>query len=107
MIADAAIEQALDELFKVAKEIGPAAERARKAEKMLGHIEAIQMKKWNEQSAAAQQREARASQPYLDALLEDAIATGALREVMARKDAYETVISVWQSQIKAQTGPRP
>jgi hypothetical protein len=107
MIADRAIEAALDELIQIARDIGPAVERSRKAEKMLGHIEALEMKKRNEASAAAQQREARASQPYKDALLEDALAAGELRKLMARKDVLEIMISVWQSQIKAQSGPRP
>lgn len=107
LVEEIEVDNALDFLFKVPERIGAATERAKKAEKMLGHIEAIQMQLCNETSAAAKQQFARASNPYKDALLEAAVASGELAAIHSEKDAREIQISVWQTMMKANAGPRP
>ena len=107
MIDDDEIETALHRLIALSDELGAAAERAKKADKMIGHTEAIQMKQCNESGIGAKQMFARASQAYVNAINEDAAATGSLRAKMSEKDALESLITAWQTMKKAQQGPRP
>ena len=107
MISDERIENALDFLVTTAREVGVLAEQAKLAEHYVKHVKALEMKKWNEQSVSAQEREACASENYLKAIVNDAKAAGALRELMSRREAAETTISAWQTMVKAAQGPRP
>lgn len=98
MITTDQVERAQQYLIDSAQEIGSATERAIRAERMLKHIKAIEMKKRNEQALGAQEREAYASDAYKEALLEEAVSAGELAKVRALRDAAESVIRIWQSE---------
>lgn len=98
MITMDQVERAQQYLIDSAAEIGGATERAIRAERMLKHIKALEMKKRNEQALGAQEREAYASDAYKEALLEEAVAAGELAKVRALRDAAESVIRIWQSE---------
>jgi hypothetical protein len=98
MITTDQVERAQQYLIDSAQEIGFATERAIRAERMLKHIKALEMKKRNEQALGAQEREAYASDAYKEALLEEAISAGELAKVRALRDAAESVIRIWQSE---------
>lgn len=98
MITTEEVERAQQYLIDSAKEIGSATERAIRAERMLKHIKALEMKKRNEQALGAQEREAYASDAYKEALLEEAVSAGELAKVRALRDAAESVIRIWQSE---------
>lgn len=98
MITIDQVEKAQQYLIDSAAEIGRAVERAIKAERMLKHIKALEMKKRNEQALGAQEREAYASDTYKQALLEEAVSAGELAKVRALRDAAESVIRIWQSE---------
>jgi hypothetical protein len=97
MIDDDDIEKALDWLRDEAQAIAAAKERLVKAGHMVKHIKALEMKKWNEQTISAQEREALASQRYLDALMEEARAAGAYEEMKALREACALKIQSWQT----------
>lgn len=97
IVTDDEVEKALDWLRDNAKEIGDATEKARFAESMTKHVLAIEMKR-HDGSAAAQEREARASEKYLEAITDDAKATGALATMRALREAAALKIEVWRSQ---------
>ena len=96
-ITEQEVERALDFLRDNAKEIGAAKERAVKSERMLKHIRALLMKKYNEMPVNAQEREAMADPTYLDALLEEAVAAGELRRMESLREAAALKLGVWQS----------
>lgn len=98
MITTDQVERAQQYLIDSAQEIGSATERAIRAERMLKHIKALEMKKRNEQALGAQEREAYASDAYKEALLEEAVSAGELAKVRALRDAAESVIRIWQSE---------
>ena len=107
MISDADIERALDFLRETAHEIGAKRGEAIKTERMVGHVEAIEMKKRNEEAVAAQKREARASQAYVDALNAEAQAVADYETLKARRAAAEITISAWQTMSRGERGARP
>lgn len=98
MITIQQVEKAQQYLIDSAAEIGTAVERAIRAERMLKHIKALEMKKRNEQALGAQEREAYASDAYKEALLEEAVSAGELAKTRALRDAAESVIRIWQSE---------
>ena len=106
-VTEAQVETALGFLVETSTLLGELVEQAHNKESMVKHTHALEMKKWNEQSVGAQQREAYASQRYLEAITEDAQAAGALAELRARREAAMTTISVYQSMVKDRQGPRP
>lgn len=98
MITVQQVEKAQQYLIDSAAEIGIAVENAIRAERMLKHIKALEMKKRNESALGAQEREAYASDAYKEALLEEAVSAGELAKVRALRDAAESVIRIWQSE---------
>lgn len=98
MVADEEVEKALDWLRDNAELIGAAKERLVKAGHMVKHIKALEMKRWNEQTVSAQEREAVASQAYLDALTEEAKAAGDYEVMKSLREAAALKIEVWRSE---------
>jgi hypothetical protein len=98
MITIQQVEKAQQYLIDSAAEIGIAVENSIRAERMLKHIKALEMKKRNESALGAQEREAYASDAYKEALLEEAVSAGELAKVRALRDAAESVIRIWQSE---------
>lgn len=98
MITFEQVEAAREFLISSARDYGLATERAVKAERMLKHVKAIQMKMRNEQALGAQEREAYASEAYKEALLEEATAAGELAKMKALREAADMTIRIWQSE---------
>ena len=97
MIEDDAVEKALDWLRDNATDMGRSKERLVKAGHMVKHIKALQMKRWNEQTVSAQEREAVASQAYMDALIEEAQAAGEYEVMKSLREAAALKIQSWQT----------
>lgn len=98
MITMEEVDRAREFLISSARDFGLATERAIKAERMLKHIKALEMKKRNEQALGAQEREAYASDAYKEALTEDAVAAGELAKMKALREAADITIRIWQSE---------
>jgi hypothetical protein len=92
------IDRAVEFLVHSAGDIGRAKERATKAEKMLGHTEALMTVASDEKSAAARQTEARSSDRYLEAINEHAEATGELAKLYSLREAAVMKIEVWRTE---------
>lgn len=98
MITENEVDRAREFLISSAKDFGLATERAIKAERMLKHIKALQMKMRNESALGAQEREAYASEAYKEALIEEAVAAGELAKMKALREAADMTIRIWQSE---------
>lgn len=97
LVSDANVERALDFLRDNAQEIGEAKREAVKADHMLKHIRAVAMKHSGEGSAAAQEREALASDLYLTAIDKAADAAGVYEQMKALREAAALKIETWRS----------
>ena len=97
LVSDADVEKALDFLRDNAREIGEAKREAVKADHMLKHIRAIAMKHSGESSAAAQEREALASDLYIKAIEAAANAAGVYEQMKALREAAALKIETWRS----------
>ena len=97
LVSDADVEKALDWLRDNAVEIGEAKANTIRAERMTKHIKALEMKKYNELPVSAQEREALASQAYLKALENEAIAAGKFEEMKSLREAAALKIETWRS----------
>jgi hypothetical protein len=95
-VSDTDVEKALDWLRDNAADLGRITEQAILASAMVKHVKAIEMKR-HEGTAAAQEREALASQAYLDAILHEAKAAGTLATAKALREAAAAKIEVWRS----------
>lgn len=89
--------RAVEYLIESAAEIAAAEADMVRAEKMLGHIEALAMRASGETSAAAQQREARASKQYRQGVDDIAEATRVYRELRAKREAAQARVEFWRS----------
>jgi hypothetical protein len=98
IVTDEEVGKALDFLRDSAREIGEAKARSVKADKMLGHIEALLSRASDEKSAAAREAEAKASSEYLDAINEAAFSAGELAKLYALRDAAAAKIEAWRTE---------
>jgi hypothetical protein len=96
-VTDEEVDKALDWLRDNAAELGRLTERAVLTSAMVKHILALEMRR-HDGSAAAQEREARASLVYLNAITEEAKAAGDLAEAKAYREAAAAKIEAWRSQ---------
>lgn len=92
------IEHALEFLAHSASEIGAAKARVVKAEKMLGHIEALMMQASDEKAQDARKADARGSQRYLAAINELSDATSEVSRLYALREAAVMRIEVWRTE---------
>lgn len=97
LVSDADVEKALDWLRDNAPAIGEAKREAVRAEHMLKHTKAMAMKLAGETSAAAQEREAFASEQYVAAIDRTANAAGKYEEMKALREAAALKIETWRS----------
>jgi hypothetical protein len=97
LVSDSAVEKALDYLRDNAKEIGAAVREARLNENLVKVVLAHKMKEHPDLSAAAQEREARASDEFYKAILADADAAGNLAVMRGLREAASMKIEVWRS----------
>jgi hypothetical protein len=99
IISDDDIHQAIDWLTnKAPRQIADATERATRASHMVKHIKALQMMASDASSVAKAEMEAYASEAYVEAITEDAIAAGELRKLLSLRQAAELRIEIWRSQ---------
>jgi hypothetical protein len=84
-------------LVDSAAEYGAARADAERCQHMLKHIKALAMKASGETSAAAQEREAYASEPYRTAIEELFEATRDAETLKARREAAVMTIEAWRS----------
>lgn len=92
------VERAIDFLKENANEMGKARRRQIFAEKRRAHVEALTMKAFASLPISAQQREARASQAYLDCITEEADAAGEFEKLKALREAASAVIEVFRTE---------
>lgn len=97
LVSDSDVQKALDWLRDNAEEIGMAKASAILTERLTKHVKAIEMKRHNELSVSAQEREAYASKVYLDALHEEAAAAGDYERLRALREAAAMKIETWRS----------
>ena len=100
MIDSSDAETALEFLRESAAPYGRLVEQARLRESKIKHVKALLMKKWNESTIGAQEREAMASKEYLDCLIEDAQAAGELERVKAERKHAEITVSLYQTKVR-------
>lgn len=97
LVTDAEVEKALDWLRDNAAEIGNAKANAVRTERMTKHVKAIEMKRHNELSVSAQEREAYASDNYLKALEDEARAAGEYERLRGLREAAAMKIEAWRT----------
>lgn len=90
-------EKATQYLVESAYPFGEAQARETKATAMLRHVKALAMKNSGETAIGAQEREAYASQAYLNAIDELELATLESRKLRAAREAAEVRVDFWRS----------
>lgn len=97
MTAQHKAEKATQYLIDSAAEIAAAKSDLVKAENMLRVVKSLAMKHSDEKSAAAQEREAYASQQYLAAVNELATVAGDFEKLRSLREAAKMQIEYWRS----------
>ena len=105
-VAPAEIDRATDFLVNSAGPLGAAKARAVKADKMLGHIEALQALASDKKTADARKWDARASQEYIDAINEHAEAEGELSKLYGLRQAAQAKVDAWRTEAASMRGNR-
>lgn len=98
LITDEELDKALAWLRDNAKAIGDAKAEAVRRGHMVKHVKALVMKMHNELPVSQQEREAVASERYLEALEADAIAAGEYEKLRALREAAALKIEAWRSE---------
>ncbi len=91
------VEKALDWLRDRADDIANAKYEAVKTEKMLSHVRAMCMKHSNQQTSAAQERDALCMPEYVEAVEKMARAAAEYEKQKALREAAELKIQAWQT----------
>src|ERR1700752_3546205 len=97
IVTDAEVEKALDWLRDNADAIGEAQREDVKYDHMLKHTKAISMALHKELPVSAQEREAHASEDYLEAIRKASEAAGEYEKLKALREAAALKIEVWRS----------
>jgi hypothetical protein len=98
IIEEKTLRGALSVLHSAPQALQSAVYEARKAESMLKHVKAIEMKRFNQLAVSGQEREAYASEAFKSAIEADAKASADLVVLRARLDAAKTAIDVWRTE---------
>ncbi len=98
IVTNSDLQKALDFLRDSANDLGLAKARAVKAGHMIKHIEAIEFKASDATSNDKRQADARTSDAYVEAINEDAWATGELFKMQALREAAAAKIEAWRSE---------
>lgn len=96
-IQDHDAERALDYLRDNAPTLGEAKKQAVLAERMVKRTLALEMARSEEKTAAGKERDALASQAYLDAIVAEAEAAGHLETERAMRDAASAKFDAWRT----------
>lgn len=91
------VHNALEYLRKSSGEIGPARARAVKAGHWIKHVEALEYKASSASNESGRKADARTSQRYIDAINEDAVATGEIAKLYAAREAASAIIEAWRT----------
>jgi len=97
-ISDASLEKALDWLRDNAQAIGDAKAASISTARMREHILALEMKRYPTLPVSGQEREARASEAYKRAIVDEAKAAGAYETMRAMREAAALKIEAWRSE---------
>lgn len=98
IVSDGQLNDALDWLVRNAGEMGRAKARLIRAERMVGHIEALLIKASEEKSDTKRKADARASARYLAAINEEADAAGEFEKMRSLREAASMKIEAWRSE---------
>lgn len=98
IVNEDACEKALSWLRDNADDMGRAKERLVKADKMIGHIEALMIRLSDEKSDEKRKADARSSDKYRDAIIEAAEAAGEYEKMEALREAAALKIETWRSE---------
>lgn len=98
IVREADVEKALDFLRDSAFDIGKAKARSVAAGHMLKHTEALCFKMSDATSNDRRQADARTHPKYVEAILEDAEAAGALATMYSLREAAVLKIEAWRSE---------
>ena len=96
-VTDEQASKALDWLVANARQLGELKRNQVLTESMTKRVKAIEMARSEAKTVAEKERDALASQAYLDAITAEAEAAGAYEEARALKDAAGARIEVWRS----------
>lgn len=96
-VSDEEVDKALCWLRDSATATGAAKSRSILSERMVRHIKALEMKRFSELPISAQEREAYASERYVEAINEEAIAAGEFEKLRALREAAGAKIEAWRS----------
>jgi len=100
------IDRAVQFLVDSAGPLGAAKARAVKADKMLGHVEALKALGSEQKSGDTRKWDARASQEYLDAINEHAEAEGELSKLYGLRQAAQAKVDAWRTEAASLRGNR-
>lgn len=106
LVTDDEVGDALRWLASNAAEIGEARARMIRSERLVQHTEALMMRMSDEKSADARKADARASQRWLDATEEEALAAGDFERIKALREAAAFRIEAWRSEQASLRGAR-
>lgn len=96
-VTDDAASSALEYMQKLAKPLAEAKRRQVLSESMTKRIKAIEMARSDAKTVAEKERDALASQAYLEAIQEEAEAAGEFERLRALKDAAVARVECWRS----------
>lgn len=96
-VSDEQASKALDWLVANARNLGELKRQQVLTESMTKRIKAIEMARSDAKTVAEKERDALASDAYLEAITAEAEAAGAYEEARALKDAAGARIEVWRS----------
>ena len=98
VIHESEIDKAVDFLRDNARAIGEAKGRLIKAQRMIDHIEAILLLKSDQSSDTKRKADARASDRWLAAANEEAMAAAEFEKLRSLREAAGMRIEVWRSE---------
>ena len=98
VIHESEIDKAVDFLRDNARAIGEAKGRLIKAQRMIDHIEAILLLKSDQSSDTKRKADARASDRWLAAANEEAMAAAEFEKLRSLREAAAMRIEVWRSE---------
>ena len=98
MISDEEVDKALSWLRDNAKTLGDAKAETVRCGHMIKHVKALVMKMHNEIPFSGQEREALASDRYVQALEADAVAAGEYEKLRALREAAALKIEAWRTE---------
>lgn len=98
IVTDEDVDKALAWLRDGARDLGHAKERLVKAEHMVRVVEALEMKRSDAKAAEARKADARTTDKYMEAVLEEAAAAGDYEMLRALREAASARIESWRTE---------